>query len=334
MTIDVVGLPKVELHLHLEGTLEPELIFALATRNRINVPFADVDDLRTRYAFRDLQNFLDLYYSNMSVLLHEQDFADMTRAYLARAAAGGVQHAEVFFDPQAHTERGVPLEVALTGVTEALGCSEREYGISTGLIITFLRDRPAEQAQQMLEEILRFNAPIIGIGLDSAELGHPPSPFRDVFELARASGLRCVAHAGEEGPPAYVWEVLDVLGVSRIDHGIRAIEDEKLVQRLVDERVPLTVCPLSNVRLRAVDHLAEHPIIHMADRGIQVTVNSDDPAYFGGYVEENYRQLAQTFHLDRRHLASLARNGIEAAFVAPDRRAALLANLSTWEHQP
>ncbi|MPZ61210.1 MAG: adenosine deaminase [Propionibacteriales bacterium] len=330
ITERVATLPKAELHLHLEGTLEPELIFELAARNRVRLPYASVDDLRRRYAFTDLQSFLDLYYANMRVLRTAQDFRDLTTAYLARARQAGVRHAEVFFDPQAHTSRGVPLAEALAGVTEALSDSEREYGVSTGLVVTFLRDLSADSAMSTLESVLDLGSPVLGVGLDSAEMGHPPAKFAEVFARARAEGLRCVAHAGEEGPPEYITDALDVLRVERIDHGVRCLEDDGLVERLVRDRIPLTVCPLSNVRLRVVDDLAAHPIVRMRDRGLLVSVNSDDPSYFGGYVDENYGQLAREFGLDASTLAELARNSFESAFLEPPRRDALLAEVAAW----
>jgi adenosine deaminase len=320
-------LPKAELHLHLEGTLEPETILRLAERNRVALPYRDVDELAARYEFEDLQSFLDLYYANMATLCTAQDFADMTEAYLARAAAAGVRHAEVFLDPQAHTARGVALEEVLDGVTAALQAGPAAYGISTGLIITMLRDLSADSAMRTLDKILQIGTPILGVGLDSAELGNPPSKFRAVFDRARAEGLHTVAHAGEEGPPAYVWEALDLLGAERIDHGVRCLEDERLVARLADEQTPLTVCPLSNVRLRVVRQLADHPLPRMLKAGLLVTVNSDDPAYFGGYVDDNYDAIATALELDDATLAELARNSIVASFLDPGRRAALLAEI-------
>ncbi|NKX54258.1 adenosine deaminase [Arthrobacter mobilis] len=323
-------LPSAELHLHIEGTLEPELIFDLAARNGVDLPYAGLQDLKDRYEFTDLQSFLDLYYSNMQVLRTEADFADMTRAYLRRAAAAGVRHAEIMMDPQAHLVRGVALETCVNGVASALADSEAEFGISTGLIAAFLRDRPAEEALEVLEALLAMDAPIIGIGLDSAEVGHPPSGFTAVYERARQAGLRRIAHAGEEGPPEYVREALDLLGVERIDHGIRCLEDDALVRRLVVEQVPLTVCPLSNVRLRAVDTLKDHPLPAMLERGLNVCVNSDDPAYFGGYVDDNFRQLEQTFGFSADQLATLAANSIRSSFIDGGRRDALLAEVAEW----
>lgn len=326
----MAGPPCAELHLHIEGTLEPELIFDLAERNGISLPYSDLDELRTRYQFTDLQSFLDLYYRNMDVLRTEADFGDMTRAYLRRAAAAGVRHAEIMMDPQAHLARGIALETCVNGVASALADSESEFGISTGLIAAFLRDRPAEEALEVLEQLLDMEAPIIGIGLDSAEVGHPPSGFVDLYERARAAGLRRIAHAGEEGPPGYITEALDLLGAERIDHGIRCMEDDALVQRLAAEQVPLTVCPLSNVRLRAVDTLKDHPLPAMLARGLNVCVNSDDPAYFGGYVDENFAQLGQSFTFTADELARLAANSVRSAFIGAERRSALLAEVDSW----
>jgi adenosine deaminase len=288
------------------------------------------EGLAAGHAFADLQSFLDLYYANTAVLQTEEDFADLTSAYLARARAGGVRHAEVFFDPQAHTSRGVPLEVALGGVAAALATSETRHGVTSGLIVTFLRDRPSEEAMTVLEGVLASGHDILGVGLDSAEVGHPPLPFAPVFDRARAAGLHCVAHAGEEGPPSHVWDALDGLGATRIDHGIRSLEDGRLVQRLVDDQIPLTVCPLSNVRLRVVADMVDHPIMGMLERGLLVTVNSDDPSYFGGYVEDNYAALIAAFQLSAGPVARLAANGVTAAFIDATRRAALHAEIDAW----
>ena len=324
-------LPAAELHLHLEGTLEPETIFAIAERNKIALPYAHIDQLRARYAFTDLQSFLDLCYANVDVLRTAEDFADMTTAYLARAAAAGLRHAEVFLNPQAHTGRGVPLPEVMAGVASTLSESLRNHGLSTGLIVAFLRDESEESAMATLDGALALDAAFIGVGLDSAEAGNPPSKFAKVFQRARAEGLHRVAHAGEEGPPSYIWEALDVLGVERIDHGVRCLEDEQLVRRLVEDQVPLTVCPLSNVSLRVVHDIASHPLSTMLERGIKVTVNSDDPAYFGGYVDDNLDALTQAGHLTRADLVTLARNSIEASFADPERKQQLLSELAFSE---
>lgn len=324
------SLPTAELHLHIEGTLEPELIFALAERNSIRLPYASLEDLRRRYEFADLQSFLDLYYSNMAVLQTEADFAEMTRSYLARAKSAGVRHAEIMLDPQAHISRGVTLATCINGVASALAVSESEFGISTEMIAAFLRDEPADDALAVLEDLLAMEAPIIGIGLDSAEAGHPPSDFLALYERAHAAGLKCVAHAGEEGPPEYVRQALDLLKVDRVDHGIRSMEDEELVERLVAEQMPLTVCPLSNVRLRAVDTLAVHPLPGMLERGLNVCVNSDDPAYFGGYLDDNLARLLEVFDLSTAQLVRLAENSVRSAFISDERRQELLAEIHEW----
>ncbi|WP_433123720.1 adenosine deaminase [Arthrobacter koreensis] len=323
-------LPCAELHLHIEGTLEPELIFDLAARNGIELPYADLDELRARYEFTDLQSFLDLYYANMNVLRTEADFADMTRAYLARAAAAGVRHVEVMVDPQAHLARGVALETCIHGVAAVLETSEAEFGISTALIAAFLRDRPQEEASKVLADLMAMNAPIIGIGLDSAELGNPPENFVPLYEQARAAGLKLVAHAGEEGPSHYIEQALDLLLVDRIDHGIRCMDDPELVARLEREQVPLTICPLSNVRLQAVDSLESHPLPLLLEQGLNVSVNSDDPAYFGGYVDDNFAVLRRTFDLNPAQLARLAENSVTASFASAQRKAELFAEIEAW----
>lgn len=327
-------LPKAELHLHIEGTLEPELAFALAGRNGVTLPYADTEELRRAYSFSDLQSFLDLYYALMAVLRTEDDFADLADAYLARAAEQGVRHAEIFFDPQAHTARGVPLGVVVEGLGRALERSEERYGISTRLIMCFLRDESAESALETFEAARPYFGRITGIGLDSAEVGHPPAKFSEVYRRAAEAGLHRVAHAGEEGPAAYITEALDVLGVERIDHGLRCLEDPALVDRLVREQVPLTLCPLSNVRLRCIDTLADHPLRAMLAAGLLVTVNSDDPAYFGGYVDDNFRAVEAALALAPETLRLLAANSFRASFLDEDRRAALLAEVAAYEFEP
>ncbi|MFF3780064.1 adenosine deaminase [Streptomyces sp. NPDC001933] len=325
-------LPKAELHLHIEGTLEPELAFALAARNGVELPYADTEALRTAYLFDDLQSFLDLYYALMAVLRTEQDFEELADAYLARAAAQGVRHAEIFFDPQAHTARGVSISTVVEGLGRALDRSEERHGISTQLIMCFLRDESADSAMATLEAAMPHLHRISAVGLDSAEVGHPPVKFREVYEAAAALGLRKVAHAGEEGPPEYIREALDVLGVERIDHGLRCMEDPELVERLVADRVPLTLCPLSNVRLRAIDTLEEHPLRAMMDAGLLCTVNSDDPAYFGGYVGDTFHAVHEALDLDQERLRTLARNSFEAAFLDHDeeRRARYLSEVDAY----
>ncbi|MEU9010809.1 adenosine deaminase [Streptomyces sp. NPDC048479] len=328
-------LPKAELHLHIEGTLEPELAFALAARNSVVLPYKDTEELRRAYLFQDLQSFLDLYYGLMSVLHTEDDFAELADAYLARAAGQGVRHAEIFFDPQAHTARGVPIGTVIDGLARALDRSEERHGVSTRLIMCFLRDESAESAMATLDAAKPYLHRIAGVGLDSAEAGHPPSKFREVYEAADALGLRKVAHAGEEGPPAYIREALDVLGVERIDHGLRCMEDPELVERLVRERVPLTLCPLSNVRLRAVDVLEEHPLGRMMDAGLLCTVNSDDPAYFGGYVGDTFHAVHEALGLTEEQLRELARNSFLASFLDDDeeRRARLIAEVEAYDFE-
>ncbi|MWA11047.1 adenosine deaminase [Streptomyces sp. BA2] len=308
-------LPKAELHLHIEGTLEPELAFSLAARNGVTLPYADTEELRKAYLFDDLQSFLDLYYGLMAVLRTEEDFEELADAYLARAARQGVRHAEIFFDPQAHMARGVAIGTVIEGLGRALDRSAERHGISTRLIMCFLRDQSAESALETLEAARPHLHRIVGVGLDSAEVGHPPAKFREVYEAAAALGLRRVAHAGEEGPPAYITEALDILGVERIDHGLRCMEDPQLVERLVRDRVPLTLCPLSNVRLRAIDVLEEHPLARMMDAGLLCTVNSDDPAYFGGYVDDTFHAVREALSLDQERLRELARNSFEASFL-------------------
>ncbi|MFE6283537.1 adenosine deaminase [Streptomyces sp. NPDC057877] len=322
-------LPKAELHLHIEGTLEPELAFELAARNGVELPYADTEALREAYRFEDLQSFLHLYYGLMAVLRTERDFADLADAYLARAAAQGVRHAEIFFDPQAHLARGVSMETVVEGLWKALGESETRHGVSTRLIMCFLRDESAESAMETLHAAKPHLARITGVGLDSAEAGHPPAKFREVYETAAALGLRRVAHAGEEGPPEYIAEALDILGVERVDHGLRCMEDPRLVARLVRDRIPLTLCPLSNVRLRAVDTLADHPLPAMLEAGLRCTVNSDDPAYFGGYVGDNFDALGLTLEQQRE----LARNSFLAAFLEDDeeRRGRYLAEVEAYQ---
>jgi adenosine deaminase len=308
-------LPKAELHLHIEGTFEPELIFSIAERNGIKLAYPNVEALRSAYAFTNLQSFLDIYYAGMNVLRTEQDFHDLTIAYFRKAHAQGVRHAEIFFDPQAHTDRGVAFETVVDGIDAGLAEAEREFGITGHTIMCFLRDLSADSAMNALASAIRHRGRIVAVGLDSAEVGHPPSKFAAVFDRARAEGFRAVAHAGEEGSPSYVWEALDLLRVSRIDHGVRSLEDPKLVDRLRDERIPLTVCPFSNVKLRVVPDLTHHPMKRMLDAGLVATINSDDPAYFGGYVGENFVGTAAALNLSDDELIKLARNSFEASFI-------------------
>ena len=313
-------MPKAELHIHIEGSQEPELIFALAGRNGVTLNYASVEALRRAYAFTDLQSFLDIYYAGASVLLHEQDFYDMTRAYLQRARADNVRHAEIFFDPQTHTERGVAFSTVINGIHRALQDANREWGMSGALIMCFLRHLSEEDAFATLEMALPHRDKFIGVGLDSSERGHPPEKFARVFARCKELGLHLVAHAGEEGPPEYIRTALDILHVERIDHGVRCLEDAALTQRLAKERVPLTVCPLSNIKLRVFDRLADHNLLKLLDAGLLVTVNSDDPAYFGGYMNENFIQLFEALPLQRQHARQLACNSFTASFLDNDAR--------------
>lgn len=306
------ALPKAELHLHLEGSLEPELLFKLAARNKIALPWNDVDALRSAYAFGNLQEFLDLYYAGANVLRTEQDFYDLTWAYLQKCKEQNVVHTEPFFDPQTHTDRGIPFEVAMLGISKALADGRESLGISSGLILSFLRHLPEEEAFKTLEQSMPFRDAFFAVGLDSSEVGHPPSKFERVFAKARAEGFLAVAHAGEEGPPEYVWEALDLLKISRIDHGVRAAEDPKLIGRLIEEQIPLTVCPLSNTKLRVFEDMSQHNILHLLEQGVKVTVNSDDPAYFGGYVTENFMALHESLGMTEDQARRLAQNSLDA----------------------
>lgn len=326
---DLRTLPKAELHLHVEGTLEPELAFALAERNGIALPFANVEDLRARYDFADLQSFLDLYYSCMTVLRTAQDFTDLALAYFARAAADGVRHVEMFFDPQVHAANGVAVDVVIDGLRAGFAAASDRWGISGGLIVCVVRDQPVASAEALLDEIAPRADELLGIGLDSAEVGYSPSLFEGVFRRAAALGLRRVAHAGEEAPASYVWEAVRLLEVERVDHGIRSVDDRELLAHLAEHRIALTVCPLSNVRLRAVPELAAHPLRRLVDAGVVVTINSDDPSYFGGYIGDNYAAVA-ALGFDTAELAQLAANSIEASFADAARKADLLAHVRAW----
>jgi adenosine deaminase len=325
-TDDVPMLPTAELHLHLEGTLEPELAFRLAARNGTRLRYSDLDELRRAYAFTDLQSFLDLYYELTAVLQRPQDFADLADAYFARAAAQGVVHAEVFVDPQAHTSRGVPLEVVMEGLGEAFAAVEERHGMTARVIACFLRDRDPAEAEALVPRLMPYRELIVGVGLDSAEVGRPPELFERAFALAADEGLHRVAHAGEEGPPEYVWSALDRLGVERIDHGIRSLEEASLVARLREQQVPLTVCPLSNVALRCVERLENHPLRRMLDADLVATVNSDDPAYFGGYLHDNVAAVTPALDLTADHRRRLAENSFRASFLPePDKQRHLTA---------
>lgn len=311
------AMPKAELHIHIEGSLEPELIFALARRNGVDIPYASVEELRSAYAFTNLQSFLDIYYAGASVLIHEQDFYDMARAYFVKAAADNVVHAELFFDPQTHTARGVAMETVIKGLHRACVDAEETLGVSASLILCFLRHLSEEEAFETLEQALPWRERIIGVGLDSGEVGNPPEKFARVFARCRELGLHRVAHAGEEGPPAYIWTALDVLQVERIDHGVQAIQDPALMQRLAQDRIALTVCPLSNLKLCVFPDLAQHNLRELLEAGLAVTVNSDDPAYFGGYMNDNFLQTFAAVGMNAPHAYTLARNSFEASFIAP-----------------
>jgi adenosine deaminase len=324
------GLPKAELHLHIEGTLEPELAFALARKHGIELPYASVEELRAAYRFSDLQSFLDLYYAGAQVLRDEDDFYALTAAYLRKAGEQGVVHVEIFFDPQTHTARGVAFETVLAGIRRALLQAERDSGMSHRLIMCFLRHLSAAEAMQTLEQALPHRHEIDGVGLDSTEQGHPPRKFAAVFQRAREAGWSAVAHAGEEGPPEYISQALDILQVQRIDHGVRCEQDPALLRRLARDRMPLTVCPLSNIRLQVFDRMESHNLARLLRQGLCVTVNSDDPSYFGGYLLENYLAVAQGLGLSRAELGSLARNSFEASFLPPGQRARWLREVDAY----
>jgi adenine deaminase len=320
-------LPKCELHIHIEGSLEPELMFALARRNGIHLPYPSIEAVRQAYRFSDLQDFLDIYYKGMSVLITEQDFYDLAWAYLERAHADNVRHVEMFFDPQGHTDRGIPFATVINGLHRAIVDAGQKLGVQASLIMCFLRHLDEASAQKTLDSALAFKDRIVGVGLDSAEKGNPPSKFKHVFQRAREAGFFLTAHAGEEGPASYVWEALDVLGVARIDHGNHSIEDATLVGRLARERVPLTMCPLSNLRLRVVDDLVHHPLRRLMDKGVVVTVNSDDPAYFGGYVNRNYVAISEALKLGHEDIVAIVRNSIKVSLLGTPEKDKALAEV-------
>lgn len=324
------ALPKAELHLHLEGSLEPELMFAIARRNHIALPYASVEEIRAAYRFSQLQDFLDIYYRGAAVLQNEEDFYDLTAAYLKRAAADGVRHAELFFDPQTHTERGIPMGVVVGGISKALDDGQRELGVSSKLILSFLRHLSEEDAFETFRQAEPYLEKFVGVGLDSSERGHPPEKFARIFARARDAGLKLCAHAGEEGPPEYVWQALDILKVDRIDHGNRALEDAVLVERLVREGMTLTVCPLSNLKLCVVEDLKQHPIRKMLALGLKATVNADDPAYFGGYAGDNFIALAEASDLSKAEAVQLAANSFTGSFLSKPEIAAHLSVLEAF----
>ena len=312
----IQGIPKAELHLHLEGSFEPELMFEIAKRNKITLPYDSIESVKQAYKFNNLQEFLDIYYAGAQVLLHEQDFFDLTWAYLTKVHSQNVVHVEVFFDPQTHTDRGVSFDVVIKGIYRALEKGKSELNISFKLIMSYLRHLSEEAAFETLEASLQYKDIIDGVGLDSSEMGNPPSKFEKVFKASAAQGYKLVAHAGEEGPSEYIWEALDILKVERIDHGNRCLTDEALVKRLVDEKIALTLCPTSNVALKVIQHMNEHPVAKMLDKGIMATIHSDDPAYFGGYMNENYYETAKALNLTLEQIQQLAINGFEASWLS------------------
>ena len=330
MTAFIRGLPKAELHIHIEGSLEPELVFALAAKHDVALPYPSVESLRRAYDFHSLQSFLDIYYAGANVLRDEDDFLEMTWEYLVRAHADGVVHTEIFFDPQTHTQRGVTFGTVMAGITRALAQGEREFGITSRLIMCFLRHLPADDAMRTLLEALPWKADIHGVGLDSSEVGHPPSKFTEVFRAAREAGFRAVAHAGEEGPPSYIREALDLLHVERIDHGVRCESDDALCLRLAAEHIPLTVCPLSNVKLGVFPNMAQHNLKRLLERGLRVTVNSDDPAYFGGYIVDNFVDAQKALGLTREDVVVIARNSFAASFLPEQAKAAWMARIDAY----
>lgn len=326
----IAGLPKAELHLHIEGSLEPEQMFEFARRNGVEIPFKTVEEVRAAYAFSNLQDFLDIYYAGANVLRTQADFHDLAMAYFDRAAADGVVHAEIMFDPQTHTDRGIPFATVIEGLLSAQAEAKAKHGLTSALILSFLRHLSEDAAFETLAMAEPWLDRIEAVGLDSSEVGHPPEKFARVFAAARAKGLRLVAHAGEEGPPSYVWQALDLLHIDRMDHGNRSLEDEALVARLVREGMTLTVCPLSNVKLCVVDDITDHPIDRMLALGLKATVNSDDPAYFGGYVGDNYRAIVKGRGLDKAALGTLARNSFTGSFLPDAEKAAHIARLEAY----
>ena len=326
----IKSLPKVELHIHIEGSLEPEMLFDLAKKNNVDIPFKSVEEVRKAYSFTKLQDFLDIYYQGMNVLQTEQDFYDLTYAYLKKSALDNVLHSEVFFDPQGHTERGIEFEVVINGITNALDDGYDNLGISSKLVMCFLRHLSEEDAFKTLEMALPYKNKIIGVGLDSSEIGHPPSKFERVFSKAREEGFLILAHAGEEGPPEYIWEAINLLKIDRLDHGNRALEDEVLVQKLVQMDMALTICPLSNLKLCVVKNLREHPLKTILNKGLKATVNSDDPSYFGGYMNDNFISITNALNLEKSDLVTLVRNSIDASFLEDLPKLSLMKKLDQY----
>ncbi len=335
MTIEkfINSIPKAELHVHIEGTFEPELMFEIAQRNNIKLKYRSVDELRKGYDFNNLQEFLDIYYDGASVLINEQDFYDMTWAYMKILHLQNVRHTEIFFDPQTHTDRGIQFSTVITGIHRALKNAEKDFRMSTKLIMCFLRHLDEDQAFQTLEQSLEYKGWIVGVGLDSSEVGHPPSKFQRVFKKAQAEGFLTVAHAGEEGPPQYVWEAINLLNVTRIDHGNRALEDDALVQLLGQKQIPLTVCPLSNLKLKVVDKLENHPLKKMMNNNLLVTINSDDPAFFGGHLNENYLKLTKALGLAKYDIYQLAKNSFTASFLSDTEKMSYIKQLDDYKKQ-
>ncbi|MEZ9460511.1 adenosine deaminase [Vibrio splendidus] len=323
-------LPKVELHLHIEGTLEPELMFQLAKRNNVSIPFDNPDQVRDAYRFHNLQSFLDIYYQGANVLIHEQDFYDLTWAYLLKCQQDNVVHTEIFFDPQTHTERGIAFEVIINGITQALNQAEQELGISSQLIMCFLRHLDEDSAFETLKQALPYKDKIIAVGLDSSEKGNPPEKFKHVFQEAINQGFLTVAHAGEEGPAQNISDALSLLGITRIDHGVRCVEDEDLMEQLIAKRTPLTVCPLSNTKLKVFNTMQEHNIVELLRKGLCVTINSDDPAYFGGYMNDNFLAVANAHPLTKNELAQFSINAVEASFISPHAKEDLIAQVRQY----
>ena len=326
----IEGMPKAELHLHIEGTFEPELMFRIAQRNQRTLRFTSVEQLKEAYHFNNLQEFLDIYYTGAEVLIEEQDFYDLTFAYLQKAHEQNILHTEIFFDPQTHTDRGISFDTVINGIHRALEDGQQQLGISYRLIMCFLRHLPEEEAFKTLEEALKYKHWITGVGLDSSEMGNPPSRFQNVFEKARQEGFIALAHAGEEGPAEYIWEALNLLKVVRIDHGNRCLDDPKLVKELSSRKIPLTLCPLSNLALKVVNNLNQYPIIEMTRKGLLITVNSDDPAYFGGYVNENYKAIADGLFLSKTDLARLAKNSFQASFLGAEEKEEMIAKVEAY----
>jgi adenosine deaminase len=332
MTIQsyIEGIPKAELHLHIEGTFEPELMFEIAHRNHVSIPYQSIEELKNAYNFNNLQGFLDIYYAGASVLLHQQDFYDLTWAYLTKVYEQNLIHTEIFFDPQTHTDRGVSFDTVIQGIHNALDDGQEKLGISSKIIMCFLRHLDEASAFDTLEQALPYKEWIVGVGLDSSEMGHPPSKFERVFSKARGEKFITVAHAGEEGPAAYVWEALNLLKVSRIDHGNRSLDDDQLIQHLAEKQMPLTVCPLSNLELKVVKNLKNHPLLQLMDAGLMVTINSDDPAYFGGYMNENYIQIASALNLSKKQITKLAKNSFKSSFLSKSEKEKLIHQVESY----